>query len=110
MKHLSIISILVALCMIFTFVTPVIASDGTATLQGEVWDVITGLPIAGALVTIDGQFTTTDGDGAYSFTLDEGTYSITVAKDGYQGGSVSVVVVAGYIYTQDFALFVQTSA
>ena len=56
-----------------------------ANLAGVVTDAETGDPIEGVKVTINGQTTYTDSDGAYAFVgLAPGSYTVTFEKDGYE--------------------------
>ena len=55
-----------------------------ANLYGKVIDAVTGQPIAGVLVTLDGMQTYTNNGGNYAFTnLETGAYSISFEKEGY---------------------------
>ena len=57
----------------------------TASLYGVVTDAQTGSRIAGVEVTINGQVTYTDIQGAYAFDgLEPGAYTITFEKEGYE--------------------------
>jgi gliding motility-associated-like protein len=51
-----------------------------------------GDPIAGAIVTINGETYTTDENGQVTVTLPDGTYNYTVVADGYHnnGGTITV--------------------
>jgi hypothetical protein len=62
-----------------------------STVTGTVLDMATGLPLAGATVTLSSTpVVTTGATGTYSFgQLPDGTYSITVSKTGYQPVTVS---------------------
>lgn len=56
-----------------------------ANLAGVVTDAETGSPIEGVKVTINGQTTYTDSDGAYAFVgLAPGSYTVTFEKAGYE--------------------------
>ncbi|MBA7568363.1 hypothetical protein ES708_10084 [subsurface metagenome] len=58
---------------------------GRANLYGEVTDAVTGEPISGVLVVLDGLQTFTDAQGNYTFTdLDPGEYVLKFSKEGYQ--------------------------
>ena len=57
----------------------------TANLYGVVTDAQAGSPIVGVKVTIDGQVTYSDLQGAYYFEgLEPGAYTITFEKEGYE--------------------------
>ena len=61
------------------------APPGRATLYGNVTDAVTGSPISGVLVTLDGMQVYTDAAGNYAFAdLDPGEYVLQFSKDGYQ--------------------------
>ena len=58
---------------------------GQATLYGRVTDAVTGVPVSGVKVSIDGLVTYTDASGNYGFIgLTPGSYSIEFSKDGYE--------------------------
>jgi len=58
---------------------------GLANLYGKVTDAVTGDPISGVLVTLNGMQVYTDAEGNYAFTdLDPGTYSLFFQKGGYE--------------------------
>ncbi len=71
----------------------------TAVLQGQVNDVQTGLPIAGAAIELSGGnlvSVTTGVNGSYNLAnLAPGDVSIAVAKTGYLTAATSVSLVAG---------------
>ena len=65
--------------------TPIPPPPPVANLAGVVTDAETGDPIEGVKVTINGQTTYTDSDGAYAFVgLTPGGYTVTFEKDGYE--------------------------
>ena len=58
---------------------------GRANLYGNVTDAVTGNPIPGVLVSLNGLEVYTDAGGNYSFTdLDTGVYVLQFSKEGYQ--------------------------
>ncbi len=58
---------------------------GRANLYGKVTDSVTGDPISGVMVTLDGMQVYTDAQGNYAFTdLETGTYSLFFQKGGYE--------------------------
>jgi len=58
---------------------------GRANLYGKVTDAITGNPIGGALVTLNGLSVYTNSGGNYSFLdIATGEYSGSVSKEGYE--------------------------
>ena len=56
------------------------------TIQGTVTDARTGEPVAGAIVTTQGQSSITDSQGAYRVgdDLRTGWYDVVVSAEGYQ--------------------------
>lgn len=65
--------------------TPIPLPPPVANLGGIVTDAETGSPIEGVKVTINGQTTYTDSDGAYAFAgLAPGSYTVTFEKEGYE--------------------------
>jgi len=85
-----------------------VALIGDGSIGGTVTDAGTGNPIAGATVdcTCQAAGISTDSGGAYLFTdVPAGTYVVSVGAAGYSPASNSdVVVSAGAVTTQDFAL------
>jgi len=64
---------------------PIVVPPGEATLHGVVTDAVTGDPIAGVKVTIDGTTAYTNAGGEYGFTgLPPGSYVVTFEKEGYE--------------------------
>ncbi len=58
---------------------------GKANLYGVVSDAVTGEPISGVLVTLNGIETLTDAGGNYIFEdLDPGEYALQFSKEGYE--------------------------
>lgn len=58
---------------------------GRANLYGKVTDAVTGTPISGVLVSLNGLQVYTDASGNYSFTdLDTGEYVLQFSKAGYE--------------------------
>jgi subtilisin family serine protease len=80
----------------------------TGTLTGVVTDQASGLPLAGAAVTVSGPTsasTSTNANGRYTFTLPAGTYSVTASMALYHARTVSgVVVQTNLTTTQNLAL------
>jgi hypothetical protein len=53
-------------------------------LSGQVLSLVTGAPVSGATVGIDGLTTTTDAAGGFSFgALEVGTYQVTITAPGF---------------------------
>ncbi len=81
------------------------------TLQGIITDSATGLPIAGATVTVTDSTSTTytvvtGADGSYRVEgLADGAATVSAAAEGYQpSGSIPVTLTYGVVNTQDIAL------
>lgn len=72
--------------------TPTVTPPPTATLVVAVTDVVTGDPIAGATVTVDGQSGVTDASGGATFTLEAGDYEVSVSATGYTTSVGTVTV------------------
>ena len=64
----------------------------TYAVSGQVTDVVTTMPIAGATVIAGGQTTTTDSNGDYALTLADGTYTVTASMSGYIANTANVAV------------------
>ncbi len=72
-------------------------SASTTVLQGSVRG-SSGLPIAGAAVTISGATTataTSDAGGTFTLTVPQGIYTVQVAHNGYNAAIVSNIVAVG---------------
>ena len=76
----------------------------TGTLTGAVRDVVSNLPIGGAVVSVPGKSTATDAAGTYTMTLAAETYIVTATATGYDPTTATVTIVAGGTTTQDFGL------
>jgi hypothetical protein len=83
--------------------TPV---PGPGTLTGTITNSATGLPVLGAVVTVDGMTRTTPANGVYTFAdIAAGTYDVTVTKTGFFAKTVDDVAVAsGGTTTQNIAI------
>lgn len=83
-----------------------LADQDPGTIAGMVIDADSGEAIDGAIVTADGESTTTDGDGAYEIAdLDPGGYDVTAEADGYEPATqTGVMVEENATTTADFAL------
>ncbi len=79
---------------------------GPGTLTGTITNSATGLPVAGALVEVDGEERTTGANGVYTFaSIESGTYDVTVTKKGFYPKTVEdVEVTAGGTTTQNIAI------
>ena len=80
---------------------------GKGAIAGMIIDALTGDPIEGATVTVDGYSTTTDADGYYNITIDPGTYTVTTSATGYESDSKSTTVDSGETTTVNFTLTVE---
>lgn len=69
---------------------------GKATLYGKVTDYSTGVPLAGATLTLDGAQASTDSGGNYTFSdVEPGSYTLTLTKSGYISISESITLPEG---------------
>ncbi|GAI63715.1 unnamed protein product, partial [marine sediment metagenome] len=58
---------------------------GLANLYGKVTDTVTGIPISGVLVSLNGLQVYTDAGGNYIFEdLEPGGYVLQFSKEGYE--------------------------
>jgi hypothetical protein len=81
-------------------------SGCTAAPKGTLSGVVTicsgGLPLAGAVVTVDGGYVrTTDATGAYSMDLPPGPYTVTITKDGFSSAGGPVTIADATVTTFD---------
>jgi hypothetical protein len=89
---LSILALAAAICLAEWFVpsagvaTVVAASGG---FQGQVTDVLSREPIAGAVVSAGSAWATTDAQGRYILRVPSGTYEVRVRAEGYIGMSLT---------------------
>jgi hypothetical protein len=75
------------------------------TLNGTVTTCGGGLPVAGAVVTVDGGYVrTTDGTGLYAMDLPPGSYTVTITKAGFTVFSGPAVIVDATTTTVDACL------
>ena len=73
--------------------------SGTVTICGG------GLPLAGAIVTVDGGYVrTTDAAGAYSMDLPPGPFTVTITKDGFSSAGGPVTITDATVTTFDACL------
>ena len=88
-----------------SFKFPSCSIGPTGTLTGTVTNIITGNPIAGALVTANASSTLTNGSGVYTMTLPVGSYDMTASKFGFANGTATgIAVTDGGTTTENFAL------
>jgi len=96
---------------IASFKFPSCSSGASGTVEGTVTDAGTLGPIEGATVEVGGFATTTDATGFYTITVPINTYDVTASKFGFLPQTVmGIVVDAGAVITQDFALVQAVSA
>jgi hypothetical protein len=89
-------------------VTPAVRAQ-TGGFRGQVTDLLSKQPIAGATVSSAGAQAVTDAYGRYMLHLDSGTYEVHAAAGGYIGMSSSRRVVrGGGVTTLDMAMVVST--
>lgn len=76
------------------FVAPGDGDDQVLTvpIHGTVFDSVTGIPLVGTAVAIQGQFVTTDAEGAYAVTVATGANRISVSVAGFEPLSRTVTV------------------
>lgn len=94
---------------VFSSLLTLISGTGVATLQGVITDDVTGLPIAGASVTLTnlGVTVTTTTTGEYNFpSIAGGNYDVQIDAVGYAQVLDSVTVTSGVTTTKDYALVV----
>jgi uncharacterized membrane protein len=75
----------------------------TYEITFNVTDAVTNLPIEGAVVSVDADFTLTNSSGVAIFNLPDGSYFYSVSKDGYSEVS-DALEVAGSNITFDITL------
>ncbi|MBA7599358.1 hypothetical protein ES703_06390 [subsurface metagenome] len=69
---------------------------GRATFYGRVTDAVTGSPISGVLVVLNGMQVFTDAQGNYALTdLEPGSYTIAFGKEGYETVASDIILVEG---------------
>ncbi len=79
-----------------SFLYPGCTPAPKGTLQGQVTYCSSGLPLGGAVVSVDGgYFRATDASGNYSMTLAPGSYTVTITKAGFTVFSGPAVVADG---------------
>lgn len=72
------------------------AQEGTGALSGNVTDAVSGAPLSGALVSVNGLTTSTDRSGDYSFaSVPAGNQTVQVSYLGLPRQNLAVTVVAG---------------
>lgn len=85
---------------------------GIAGLRGHLTNVVTGLPVADAIIsTADGKYTaTTDSKGHYHIKqILAGTYTFGIAKAGFQTVYQPVTIQAGITRRGNFSITLQES-
>lgn len=80
------------------------ASRATGEVTVRVSDDRSGLPLAEALVSVDGKPYRTDRSGSCVVNLDPGKYRIAAGKNGYESKSKTLEVKAGRAQTEEFKL------
>jgi TonB-dependent receptor len=84
-----------------------LAAQTTGSLQGVITDANARVPVANAMVRVEGTGleTATDNTGAYRLpSVPAGEHKLTISYIGLEPGSASVVVTAGQVATRDVAL------
>jgi len=83
--------------------TPVPPPVGT--LEGNVTDASTHMPIENAVIMAGNKSAETNSSGRYKIELSPGTYNVTSSKKGYINQTkTGIVITAGNVTTLDFAL------
>jgi len=82
--------------------TPIV--EEPAAISGRVIDSETSEGIGSALISCDGEETTTDNDGNYSLEIPAGSYTVTASADDYESQDEDIEVTAGESYTVNFSL------
>lgn len=87
-----VLAILALLALAFA-PAPAARAEGTAT--GALLNGVTGQPVRGATLEVEGTeaSTTSDVDGLFRLTLEPGTYTLKVTKDGFEPQKVTGVTV-----------------
>lgn len=84
----------------------VIDPSQVAQLTGQVLNAANGLPVQGALLTINGSQTNSTTDGTYSQMVHPGTEDLTVTADDFGPTTVAAInLTAGNTTTQDVLLY-----
>ncbi|HTR03050.1 MAG TPA: carboxypeptidase regulatory-like domain-containing protein, partial [Thermoanaerobaculia bacterium] len=87
------------------FAYPSCTPGPRGTISGTVTDCVTGLPLAGAVVTDGlGHVRVTDASGTYAIVVAPGPYTLTVTKPGFTSGGGPVSVFNGSTVTLDVCL------
>ena len=95
------------LLLIFLLITQLAHAQGLATLRGTVADSLSGQPLPGVSVGLQGQPGGTATDALGNFRLSgiaPGTYSVRVGALGYRGAARPVTLAAGETRTMPFVL------
>ncbi len=92
-RALLLLWIIVAFFVALT-ATPVMQAQ-TGGFRGQITDLLSKQPIAGAVVNCAGAQAETDAEGRYTLPLAPGTYEVRAVADGYIGMSSSRRVVRG---------------
>ena len=95
---------------VFEKVLGLINGAGTAGLRGVITDIVSGLPVAGALLKVFGEDITaiSNEEGKYTLTpMASGDYKVMVSRDGYENMEVLKTVQVGVVSHLDFALTAQ---
>jgi hypothetical protein len=92
---------------IFDQVLRVVSGTGTAGIRGVATDAVTGLPIAGLTIEIEGTGKTaiTDEDGKYMITqVASGKYNLLFSAEGYQAKKQTHEIIVGTVSTLNITL------
>ena len=86
------------LLVLLVFFSPIARAQGTATLRGTVADSLSGQPVGGVSVGLEGQPGGTATDALGNFRLggvQAGTYTLRIGALGYRAQAVPVTLAAG---------------
>ncbi len=95
-------------CALALLVSPALAvAQGTGVIRGRVSDVMSGAPLAGAQISVDGTRigALSRADGTYAITgAPQGSQFLSVRRVGYTPQRIAVTVSGAAAAAQDFAL------
>lgn len=106
MKHIRNLIGSVALGMLAVFAGSALEAQPIGIVQGQVVDSISGEPVFGVTVIVQGQnkFAQTDFDGRYRIQLEPGTYTLVYQMVGFENRTRQVTVQAGQATSVNLAM------
>lgn len=98
--------IVVAVALLLSGAAYPLTAQTMGTIQGRVTDAMTGDPLPGAQVTVEGTLrrTVTNGQGQYSLSIEPGTYTLMAVTLGYNKSIHKVSANADGATVANFAL------